>query len=104
MKEAESNIGKKEYDANDGLVRHSDATKIQVRPVCVIPRSAQCYHMVGSRLAGQECGCQNLDVQRFYPMNCTQKSSARMTYSMTLTGLYRTTHKSDKLHGGGAVP
>ena len=27
--EAESNIGKKEYDANDGLVRHSDATKIQ---------------------------------------------------------------------------
>ena len=29
VKEAESNIGKKEYDANDGLVRHSDATKIQ---------------------------------------------------------------------------
>ena len=35
VKEAESNIGKKEYDANDGLVRHSDATKIQVRPVCM---------------------------------------------------------------------
>jgi len=32
VKEAESNIGKKEYDANDGLVRHSDATKIQVGP------------------------------------------------------------------------
>ncbi len=32
VKEAESNIGKKEYDANDGLVRHSDATKIQVMP------------------------------------------------------------------------
>ncbi len=31
VKEAESNIGKKEYDANDGLVRHSDATKIQAR-------------------------------------------------------------------------
>ncbi len=30
VKEAESNIGKKEYDANDGLIRHSDATKIQV--------------------------------------------------------------------------
>lgn len=29
VQEAESNIGKKEYDANDGLVRHSDATKIQ---------------------------------------------------------------------------
>ena len=29
VKEAESNIGKKEYDANDGLIRHSDATKIQ---------------------------------------------------------------------------
>lgn len=28
--EAESNIGKKEHDANDGLIRHSDATKIQV--------------------------------------------------------------------------
>ena len=27
--EAESNIGKKEYDENDGLIRHSDATKIQ---------------------------------------------------------------------------
>lgn len=35
VKEAESNIGKKEYDAHDGLVRHSDATKIQVRTVCV---------------------------------------------------------------------
>lgn len=29
VQEAESNIGKKEYDAKDGLVRHSDATKIQ---------------------------------------------------------------------------
>ena len=32
VKEAESNIGKKEYDANVGLVRHSDATKIHVGP------------------------------------------------------------------------
>ena len=29
VKEAESNSGKKEYDANDSLIRHSDATKIQ---------------------------------------------------------------------------
>ena len=37
IKEAESNIGKKEYDANDGLVRHSDATKIQVGPCLLTP-------------------------------------------------------------------
>ncbi len=42
VKEAESNIGKKEYDANDGLVRHSDATKIQVRP-CTLSHSHSPY-------------------------------------------------------------
>ena len=49
-------------------------------------------------LAGQDCGCHDVDLQCFYPMKCTQQSSVHMTYSMTvLTGLYCTTHELEQL-------